>query len=91
MMLMRQRKMLNFNDENIERHKSFDTQMGMAFSAINDAIGDDKNEVSSTGSDEDNIERASKDSPSKGGSHGATILETEKHLKIKEAEFVNTI
>jgi hypothetical protein len=40
---------------------------------------------------EDNIERASKDSPSKVAHHAVHFLETEKHLKAKEAEFVNTI
>jgi hypothetical protein len=38
--------------------------MGMAYSAINEGMADENCEVSSAaGSEEDNIERASKDSP----------------------------
>jgi len=65
--------------------------MGMAFSAINEGVAEENHEVSSGGSEEDNIERASKDSPSKGNHHAVQFLETEKHLKAKEVEFVNTI
>ena len=66
--------------------------MGMAYSAINEGMADENREVSSAGgSEEDNIERASKDSPQKGTHYAVQLLETEKHLKAKEAEFVNTI
>ena len=65
--------------------------MGMAFSAINEGMAEENHEVSSAGSEEDNIERASKDSPSRTTHHAVHFLETEKHLKAKEAEFVNTI
>ncbi len=92
-MLMRQRKMIGFGDDAlaIERHQSFDTQLGMAFSAINEGMADEKHEVSSAGSEEDNIDRASKDSPQKSAHQTIQVLETEKHLKAKEVEFVNTI
>jgi hypothetical protein len=93
MMLMRQRKMIG-HGESIERHQSFDTQLGMAFSAQNDYEGfeGDKNDNSS-GSDAEGegLERGSKDKSSLKGQSTIQVLETEKYLKAKEAEFVNTI
>lgn len=79
MMLMRQRKMIGFGDDAlaIERHQSFDTQLGMAFSAINEGMADDKHEVSSAGSEEDNIDRASKDSLRK------VLIKPYKYLRLR--------